>query len=194
MDAGDTEERKAFLRDVCLPLAIRRSTESQELATALLAGGHRSPAFVWAVRAAEIFFRDGLLFALEYEKTGDVDAAAEAAKAVIGGGKWTRTVRTIREAYGLEEPEHDMVTEGGEDAWVCWGRDGVARRHDVVHGRDEIDDDETVEWAIAFVEQLRKSFTLRAIASDRGPFADVLRSVIEQAQEAYRREREESSD
>lgn len=146
------------------------------------------------MRSAEIFFRDGLLFALEYEKTGDVDAAAEAAKAVIGGGKWTRTVRTIREAYGLEEPEHDMLTESGEDAWIYWGREGVARRHDVVHGRSEVDDDETVEWAIAFVEQLRKSFTLRAIASDQGPFADVLRSVIEQAQEAYRRDREESGD
>jgi hypothetical protein len=178
------EERRAVLRDAVLPAAVRRSSECEATARSLLDAGFRSAAFVWAVRAAEIFFRDGLLLAIEYEASGDLDAAANAAQDVIGGGKWSRTVRTIRSAYGLNDARHDIQTEGGEDAWLYWGREGVKRRHDVVHGRDEITDDSDVEWALAFVEQLRKTFTLRAIASEQGPFANVFREIYETAYEA----------
>ncbi len=63
-----------------------------------------------------------------------------------------------------------------------------------MHGRGEIEDDEIVEWAIAFVDRMREWFTLRVIMSDTGPFAGTLRELFDRASEEYRREQSHGVD
>lgn len=192
-DRPPAELRGVLLRREFLPLAIKHTTESLEAAKSLYAAGFPSPAFVWAVRSAEIFFREALLFPLEYERTGDVAEAFAAARELFGSGKWERSLRRVRESYGLTGPDHDAVLESGEDAWDYWRREGVGVRGDVVHGRAEAEP-ERAEWAIAFVEQMRTWFALRVMTADAGPFAGVFIDIIEQARAIYERERERGSD
>lgn len=192
-DRLPAEVRGVLLRREFLPLAIKHTTESLETAKSLYAAGFSSPAFVWAVRSAEIFFREALLFPLEYERTGDVADAFAAARELFGSGKWERSLRRVRESYGLSGPDHDALLESGEEAWGYWRREGVGVRGDVVHGRAEVEP-ERAEWAIEFVEQMRTWFTLRVMTADDGPFAGLFIDIIEQARTIYERERERGSD
>lgn len=191
-DRLPAEVRRVLLRREFLPLAIKHTTESLETAKSLYAAGFSSPAFVWAVRSAEIFFREALLFPLEYERTGDVAEAFAATRELFGSGKWERSLRRVRESYGLTGTDHDALLESGEEAWGYWRREGVAVRGDVVHGRAEAER-ERAEWAIAFVERMRTWLTLRVITADDGPFAGLFIDIIEQARAVYERERERGS-
>jgi hypothetical protein len=87
---------------------------------------------------------------------GDVKASFAKVRELFRAGKWTSAIRRVRETYGVEDSVHDALMESGEDAWVYWGRDGVGPRGEIVHGRGEVEDDATVEWAIAFVDRLRE--------------------------------------
>jgi hypothetical protein len=178
-----------MLRRELLPLAIKHTTESLETAKSLYAAGFSSPAFVWAVRSAEIFFREALLFPLEYERTGDVAEAFAATRELFGSGKWERSLRRVRASYGLTGPDHDALLESGEDAWGYWRHIGVDVRGDAVHGRVEAEP-ERAEWAIAFVEQMRTWFTIRVMTAEEGPFAGLFIDMIEQVRAVYERERQ----
>lgn len=188
------EFRRAVLRQRFLPLAIKHTCTSLETARELHAAGFRSPAFVWAVRSGEIFFREALLFPIEFEATGDVRASFAKVRELFRAGKWTSAIRRVRDAYGLEGSEHDALMDSGEDAWIYWGRHGVGPRGETVHGRGEVESDETVAWAIAFVDRMRVSFTLRMLMSEQGPLAGTLREILDHAAELYQREQSRGVD
>jgi len=182
---SDAELRRQVIRTVFLPMAVERTRRSLDTAKALHSAGFLSPAFVWAVRSGEIFFCEGLLFPIEYEASGDVEDAFRRVRDAFRGGKWGAAEKRIRAAYGLTDEDHLAETTSGEDALVYWGREGVGRRGEVVHGREEITEPEFVEWAIGFVERMQQWWTLRAIASSDGPLGNTLRDIIENARGAY---------
>src|SRR5437870_11852357 len=105
-----------------LPLAVKNTMASLNTARGLLQAGFASPAFVWAVRSAEIFFREALLFPLWYEETGDVGKSFDATRQFLESGKWERAIRRVREAYDLTGVDHEARMEDGGDAWVYWRR------------------------------------------------------------------------
>jgi hypothetical protein len=188
------EFRRDLLQMRFMPLAIEHTLRSLDTAKELHAAGFLSPAFVWAVRSGEIFFREALLFPIEFEATGDITASFAKVRHLFQGGRWAQAIKRVRTAYGLEGAEHDALIENGEAAWLYWSRHGVGPRGETVHGRCEIEDDETVEWAIAFVDRMREWFTLRVIMSEQGPFAGTLRELFERASEEYRREQSHGVD
>jgi hypothetical protein len=179
--------RSEILKRGFLPLAIEHTRKSLDTAQQLLDAGFPSAAFVWATRSAEIFMREALLFPLWYEETGDVRASFSEVRDFLGSGKWSRSIRRVREAYGLIGDEHDALTDSGEDAFVAWTRDFVRPRGEIVHGRAEADE-VMAATAIAFAERMREWFTLRVISSEAGPFAGTLREVFEHARALYEAE------
>lgn len=182
--------RDDLLKRAFLPLAIRNTNQSLDTARKLLTDGFPSPAFVWAVRSAEIFLREALLFPIWFAETGDVEHSFREVRRSFGdGGRWNLSIRRVREAYGLEGDDHDALTDSGEDAFAAWTRDFVGPRGEIVHGRTEADD-YMAETAIAFTDRMREWFTIRVVASDRGPFAGTLREIFEQARSLYEAERD----
>src|SRR2546430_13288952 len=82
-----------------------RAQRSLSLSRNLLAADAPGPAFVWAVRAVEIFVRECLLFPHYYEQAGDDRSAFRKAAKVFGSGEWTRSLAVATEAYGpLDAP------------------------------------------------------------------------------------------
>ena len=181
------EFRSEILKRGFLPLAIEHTRKSLDTAQHLLDAGFPSVAFVWASRSAEIFMREALLFPLWYEETGDVRASFAEVRDFLGSGRWGRSIRRVREAYGLIGDEHDALTDSGEDAFVVWTRDFVGPRGEIVHGRAEADEP-MAATAIVFAERMREWFTLRIISSEEGPFAGALREVFERARALYEAE------
>jgi HEPN domain-containing protein len=179
--------RSEILKRGFLPLAIEHTRKSLDTAQQLLDAGFPSAAFVWATRSAEVFMREALLFPLWYEETGDVRASFSEVRDFLGSGRWSRSIRRVREAYGLIGEAHNALTDSGEDAFVAWTRDFVRPRGEIVHGRAEADEAMATK-AIAFAERMREWFTLRVISSEAGPLAGTLREVFEHARALYETE------
>ena len=197
MDTSDPVVPKAIRSEILkrgfLPLAIEHTRKSLDTAQQLLDAGFPSAAFVWATRSAEIFMREALLFPLWYEETGDVHASFAEVRDFLGSGRWSRSIRRVRETYGLIGEEDDALTDSGEDAFVAWTRDFVRPRGEIVHGRAEADEAMAVT-AIAFAERMREWFTVRIVSSEVGPFAGVLREVFEHARAIYEAEQAQADE
>jgi HEPN domain-containing protein len=182
------EHRTDLLKRGFLPLAIENTRRSLESAQRLLDAGFSSPAFVWAIRSAEIFIREALLFPLEFEATGDVRASFSKVRGFHRSDQWSRSIARIREAYGLRGAHDTALTESGEDLFGAWSRDFVRPRAEVVHGRAEVDE-AMARAAIAFTDRIRVWLTARIVGSDEGPLAGTLRNLFEQARAQYEEER-----
>jgi hypothetical protein len=148
---------------------------------------------VWATRSVEVFMREALLFPLVFAETGDVRSSFAEVRDFLRSGKWNRSIRRVREAYGLVGDDHEAVTETGEDAFVAWTRDYVGPRGEIVHGRGE-SDDASAATAIAFADRMREWFTVRILSSAEGPFAGTLRRLFEQARTMYEEEQKQMRD
>jgi hypothetical protein len=173
-----------MLREVFLPITVERVAASLDAARSLLASGFPSPAFVWAVRSGEILFREMVLFPIHFEKDGVTSLALRKARQEFGGGDWKHAFDFARTHHGIGTTEDPPLTDEAEDAWVHWLRHGVGRRHEIVHGRDEADDDDA-EWAIAFADRMRTWITIRLVAGSEGPFAGLFVEKIEEARRLY---------
>lgn len=119
-----------------LKTATRKTQDSLAVSRELLEVGYPSPALVWAVRAAEIFFKDFLLTPHFFEVHGDWAKAIKEARKLFGSGDWNKAIARVDQVYG---PLDKMIAEGGADALRVWTRDVVRLRGDVVHGRINVD-------------------------------------------------------
>ena len=151
-------------------------SQSQEL----LAHGASGPAFVWAVRAIEIFVRECLLFPHFYEQTGDLTGSFRKAAKVFGSGNWPLALSIATEAYGpLDAP----LTETDEDAWRHWKRVAVRHRGDVVHGRTDASGEDAA-WVQAYALRFMEWWAQRLAVLDRGPLKGVLAEIVESTVDA----------
>jgi hypothetical protein len=185
----DDWERAAELSDMPVEL-IRRLTEggrgralaALDEARRLNAAGFHGPAYVWAVRAAEVFMRDFVLapgFMLEglpWRK-----AWAKGSK-ILGPSNWSRAFAKADEWYG---PFDEPLTTDNRNAWKAWTTGAIIARGQVVHGHaihpptaDE------AAGAIAFVDRLISWWTQRLITSDRHPAGQEFREAFDAAREA----------
>ena len=179
----DPDHRRWIVVNGLWPLAKKKSDDSLATARALAAAGFPSPAFVWAVRSAEIFMREAVLFPYFYEQTDDVPLAFRKAQQVFGNGsKWTKALAYVRDQFGLDLS--DALTDDGRDAFAVWQTEGVMGRHSMAHGFAEATP-EDAERAIAFVDRFIEYFSQRLVIADRGPLRGVLRSAFEEAKRLY---------
>jgi hypothetical protein len=95
--------------DIIIQAAIRRSGQSRDTAKALLAGHFAGPAYVWAVRAIEMYVKEVMLLPLYLEASGgDWDQSWKSIRETFSSGKWNRALRAVEETYG---PLDAMKTE-----------------------------------------------------------------------------------
>jgi hypothetical protein len=174
------------------PFAHGLATDSLAEARRLNAAGFPTAAFVWAVRSAEMYLRDCVLFCHFFEETGDVDKALKKARGIFGDGKWAAALRFAEEEFG---PFDEPLTTDGDNAWKVWQRWHVSARGHMVHGRMEATP-EQAEWAIDFADRFISWSSQRLATSERGPLRGALRTLFEQLREQYREavSREESDD
>lgn len=154
----------------------RRAAVSLNESRRLAKLGFTDPAFVWAVRAVEIFVRECLLFPLYYEELGDLGAAHKRACNVFGSGNWARALDVASKFYG---PFDQPLTDADEDAWAHWRRVAVGNRGEVVHGRSTVSREE-VEWVQSYGERFMSWWAQRLFVADRGPLRGVLIELIEE--------------
>lgn len=162
-----------------LKVASRRAADSIQVARELLETGFPSPAFVWAVRAVEIFYKDFLLAPHFYE--GDWETAVRKANKLFGSSKWDKAIAKIEEVFG---PLDEMVTELGNDALDVWVKQIVRMRGDIVHGRRNADA-ETAQLAVGYADQLITQLKLRVVVTRKHPFSDIFMGIIEQGRRIY---------
>jgi hypothetical protein len=154
---------------------LRQVDQSLQDSRRLLEAEQFGPAFVWAVRAMEIFVRECLLFPAHYERLGDLDAALRAATKAFGSGNWAKSLAWASEVYGPFDDE--PLTDSDENAWKHWKTVAVRHRGRVVHGQADASAQE-VEWVIAYAERFRSWWAQRLAVYDRGPLRGVLRDAI----------------
>src|SRR5918996_4703273 len=163
-----------------LEVASRRSGDSIQVARELLEMGYPSPAFVWAVRAVEIFYKEFLLAPYYYD--GDWACAVRKASKLFGSSNWDKAIVKVDEVFG---PLDKMVTEVGNDALDVWIKQIVRIRGDIVHGRMNADAD-TSQMAIAYADQLMTQLKLRVVVTRKHPFSDVFMGIFEEAKRMYK--------
>jgi hypothetical protein len=168
--------RGGFL-DRAIQIAIARASESGDTSKRLLEAGFPGPAYVWAVRSVEIYFKEVVLLPSYLEEfDGDWERSWREVAALFGSGKWSRARRRLNHVYGQMEP---MITEDGQDVWDVWDSVVVKHRGDIVHGRAEPTAEEAMV-VVAWQEQLRLQMTMRLITS-RHPLHDLFVAAIETA-------------
>jgi len=163
-----------------LKIASQKAGDSIQVARELLELGYPSPAFVWAVRAVEIFYKEFLLAPHFYE--GDWGKAVRRANKLFGSSNWDRAVAKVDEVFG---PLDKMITELGNDALEVWIRQIVRTRGDLVHGRINADA-KTSEMAVAYADQLITQLKLRVVVTRKHPFSDVFMGIFEDAKTMYK--------
>jgi hypothetical protein len=187
-DGVEDWEQAAAMPDMPVDL-IRRLTQggrsravaALEEARELTAGGFHGPAYVWAVRAAEVFMRDFVLaphFMLE--GLSWPKAWARGSK-VLGASNWAKAFAGANEWYG---PFDEPLTTDNRNAWEAWTKGAIIFRGKVIHGEvihSPAADD--VAQAIAFVDRLISWWTQRLITSDRHPAGQEFREALEAARE-----------
>ena len=175
-------DRRSIVVGALWPLALSHAKNSLDSARRLNEAGFPTPAFVWAVRSAELFLRDCVLFCHFFEESGDVGKALKKARGIFGDGKWSAALRFAEEEFG---PFDEPLTADGEKAWVVWQRWLVSARGHMVHGRMEATP-EQAQWAIDFADRFISWFSQRLVTSERGPIRGVLRTLFEQLRDEYR--------
>lgn len=166
--------------DQFLKVASQKAGDSLQVARELLEAGYPSPAFVWAVRAVEVFYKEFLLAPHFYE--GDWGRAVRKANKLFGSSNWDKAVAKVDEVFG---PLDRMVTEVGNDALDVWIKQIVRTRGDIVHGRMNADAD-TSQMAIAYADQLMTQLKLRVVVTRKHPFSDVFMGIFEEAKRMYK--------
>jgi hypothetical protein len=162
-----------------LKVASRRSGDSIQVARELLEMGYPSPAFVWAVRAVEIFYKEFLLAPYYYD--GDWARAVRKANKLFGSSNWDKAIAKVDEVFG---PLDKMVTEVGNDALDVWIKQIVRIRGDIVHGRMNAES-ETAQLAVGYADQLITQLKLRVVVTRKHPFSEVFMGIIEQGRKLY---------
>lgn len=162
-----------------LKVASRKTGDSTQVARELLELGYPSPAFVWAVRAVEIFYKEFLLAPYFYE--GDWNRAVRKANKLFGSSNWDKAVAKVDEVFG---PLGKMVTELGNDALDVWIKQIVRTRGDIVHGRMNADF-ETAQLAVGYADQLITQLKLRVVVTQKHPFSEVFIGIIEKGRKIY---------
>lgn len=178
----EPSERHRVVVEGFWPFAVGRARGSLETARQLNDAGFPTPAFVWAVRSAEMFLRDCVLFCHFFEESGDVDKALKKARRVLRKGKWAAAIRFVETEFG---PFDQALTTDGENAWAVWQRWHVSARGEMVHGRMEATS-EQAQWTIDFAERFISWFSQRLATSERGPLRGALRKLIEEQLDRYR--------
>lgn len=160
----------------------RRAGLSLDVSRRLGELGFTDPAFVWAVRAVEIFVRECLLLPLYYEETGDLDTAYKKAHKIFGSGNWTGVIDTATKFYG---PFDQPLTDTDEDAWAHWKRAAVSGRGEVVHGYSSVSREE-VEWVQSYADRFMSWWAQRLFVADRGPMRGLLTELAERLRAGHR--------
>lgn len=178
-EAGGTAEdheaeTETALRQL-MKVATTRSTDSLDAARLLHKQGFYDQAFVWAVRAVEIFMREFVLAPIYAETRGWKKGLRKAGK-TFGHGRWQPALLEVERLVG---PLDEMLTESGENAYRHWEKRIVGQRGDIVHGLHGADAtaDET-SIAIEFAEQLILQIKLRLIVSKTHPLHRVIEGLF----------------
>lgn len=162
-----------------LKVASRKVDDSIQVARELVEMGYPSPAFVWAVRAVEVFYKEFLLAPHFYE--GDWALAVRKANKLFGSSNWSKAVAKVDEVFG---PLDKVVTDVGSDALDVWIKQIVRIRGDIVHGRADTGL-ETADLAVRYADQLITQLKLRVVATQKHPFSSVFMRIIETGQSLY---------
>lgn len=171
---------------------LGRANAALEEARALNAQGHSGPAFVWAIRAAEILMRDFvltphyLLQGLPWEK------AWRKGSQILGSSNWDRAFAKADEWYG---PFDAPLTTDERNAWKVWTSEAVRVRGQVVHGHAvHPPANDLTERAIAFVERMATWYAQRFLTSNRHPVGQEFLQVVHEAQAVLAAEKAEVED
>lgn len=176
--------------ELALPAASNRVSESLATAKALLEGGFPGPAYVWAVRSVEMFFKEFLLAPHFYEQAGqDWWKALKLAEREFGSSNWKRAMEKVEEVYGPLDP---MLTDDDQDPFQVW-RTGIVRvRGDIVHGRMG-GLAQSANLVIAWAEQLVLQMKLRLIVARKHPVSKAFIDAYMQAVKLLKASGEEAS-
>ena len=166
-----------------LNLAWERANRSLDEARGLQTAGFHGAAFVWAVRAAEVFTREFLLMPLFIDEENGIEGALRRARKVFGSGNWLKAYARLEEYVG---PIDMMLTDTNEDAWRHWNRHASDTRGNVVHGNAEITSD-LADWAIAYASQLFTQMVMRIVVSGKHPASDPFMKVVEDPRTTFKR-------
>src|SRR5262249_6713653 len=115
-----------------LSAAYSRAGRARAEAQRLCDAGVPSAAVVWAVRSAEILFRDFVLAPHFIELGFSWDEAMRRGSMILGDSKWENAFAKVEEWYG---PFDEPVTEDDQNAWRVWVTQCVRRRGAIVHGK-----------------------------------------------------------
>lgn len=160
-----------------MTLAMKRAQASLTEAEALIDTGHFDPAFAWAVRGAEVYFRDFLLVPVLMHSGLTESAATKRASEAARKG-WNAVFSELTKVVGDVDP---MLMYDDSDAWAYWKKDINGLRDAIVHGREGAGARRRhADEVIAFTRQLMTQLSLRMIVSGRHPLADVFRAAIEE--------------
>src|SRR5262245_11148139 len=102
-----------------------RAIVALEEARRLNVEGHPGPAFVWAVRAAEIFMRDFVLAPHFMLKGLPWRKAWQKGSQVLGTSNWAKAFAKADEWYG---PFDEPLTTDSRNAWKVWTKEAVLAR------------------------------------------------------------------
>lgn len=172
-----------------LKVASQKAGDSIQVARELFELGYPSPAFVWAVRGVEVFYKEFLLAPHYYD--GDWGKAVRKANKLFGSSNWDKAIVKVDEVFG---PLDKIVTAMGNDALDVWMKQIVRTRGDIVHGRVNADP-ETTQMAISYADQLVTQLKLRVVVTRKHPFSDVFMGVLGLGKERYEEsQREKESD
>jgi len=162
----------------------RRALAALEEARRLHDAEFHGPAYVWAVRAAEVFMRDFVL-APRFMLEGDPWRKAWAKGSnVLGSSNWAKAFKSADRWYG---PFDEPLTTDDRNAWKAWTKGAIIARGHVVHGHAiHPPTSDEAAGAIAFVDRLISWWTQRLITSDRHPAGQEFRDALDAARDALR--------
>ena len=162
-----------------LRAAFARADTSRREARRLLVAGFPAPAFVWAVRSAEMFMRDFVLTPHFIETGSPWSKAMQQGSKILGSSNWSKAFAIVEEWYGpFDEP---LLEDGSTNAWSFWETCLVRVRGDLVHGRAVQDPSpEEVEGVLAFVERMASWYPQRFLASSKHPISRMFFELLHQ--------------
>lgn len=166
---GDDNRTRGVLR------AAQLKSQASLAAAEKLVEANVSAAYVWSVRAIEIFVREVMLLPLyldEYE--GDFAKAWASSKQTFDSGKWKRALLKFEATYGELDP---MITDDGSNVWDVWQRHVVPRRGEIVHGRDEASEEET-RTLLIWTRMMMQQLSLRLAVTDGHPANEALMELL----------------
>jgi hypothetical protein len=165
-----------------LTAANGRVAKALETSRQLLDAGFPSAAFVWAVRAVEMFVREFLMAPAYFDGGGYAEwmRAMKKARKAFGRNNWRKARAVVEKEWGPIAP---LLTESGDDVWQDWVDSAVLARHDVVHGNGEVTTEE-VRAALEYAEALIPALRRQMLDTDKHPAGDLFLTQLKAALKA----------